>query len=352
MRRGRAPSREPSGSGGPQWDDPNGQLPGTGIPGDTDDSLYRSSSLRRRRDASPGRGTVESVGQEGLFSTSGSSSFNPFSAALSSLRPEERAEVNQTGVSDALQRYANQEMRRLFAEHLRSLPQEPISSSYDLFGMSSRMMSAGETAQGSGVAGGTSQVYHIGTPSGSENTGSSIFQSIPSQRSSIPSHPTSSPISFGPSTPVMSASAAPAGLLSSPGGMSDVGGTLTPPGLPLSDPPRVSGSYGIPSMDPIFGMSSGSLPCENSGRVPVPAQAPVVPPPPPPGVGDPFAQILVGQSAMSQLMLQMAQEMQRRAMGNAGVSQPDEVGQGNNPGRVVSIRRKCAWMRSGFLLCQ
>ena len=33
MRRGRAPSREPSGSGGPQWDDPNGQLPGTGIPG-------------------------------------------------------------------------------------------------------------------------------------------------------------------------------------------------------------------------------------------------------------------------------------------------------------------------------
>ena len=97
--RGRAPSRELSGSGGPQWDDPNGQLPGTGIPGDTGDSLYRSSSLRRRRDASPVTRTVESVGQEGvgvvperpsLFSTSGSSSFNPFSAALSSLRPEER----------------------------------------------------------------------------------------------------------------------------------------------------------------------------------------------------------------------------------------------------------------------
>ena len=96
---GRAPSREPSGSEGPQWDNPNGQLPGTGIRGDTGDSLYRSSSLRRRRDTSPGRGTVESVGQEGvgvvperpsLFSTSGSSSFNPFSAALSSLRPEER----------------------------------------------------------------------------------------------------------------------------------------------------------------------------------------------------------------------------------------------------------------------
>ena len=66
MRRGRAPSREPSGSEGPRWDDPNGQLPGTGIPGDTGDSLYRSSSLRRRRDASPGRRTVESVGQEGV----------------------------------------------------------------------------------------------------------------------------------------------------------------------------------------------------------------------------------------------------------------------------------------------
>ena len=25
MRRGRAPSREPSGSGGPRWDDPDGQ---------------------------------------------------------------------------------------------------------------------------------------------------------------------------------------------------------------------------------------------------------------------------------------------------------------------------------------
>ena len=202
MRRGRAPSREPSGSEGPQWDDPNGQLPGTGIPSDGGDSLYRSSSLRRRRDASPVRGTVESVGQEGvgvvperpsLFSTSGSSSFNPFSAALSSLRPEERAEVNWTGVSDALQRYANQEMQRLFAEHLRSLPQEPVSSSFDPLGFSSRVMSAGGAAQGSGVAGGTAQVFHIGTPSGSENTAS-----IPSQRSSIPSHPTSSPVSFGP----------------------------------------------------------------------------------------------------------------------------------------------------------
>ena len=67
MRRGRAPIRELSGSGGPQWDDPNGQRPGTGIPGDGGDSLYRSSSLRRRRDASPVTGTVESVGQPVCF---------------------------------------------------------------------------------------------------------------------------------------------------------------------------------------------------------------------------------------------------------------------------------------------
>ena len=31
MRRGRAPSREPSGSGGPQWDDPNGSCQGQGF---------------------------------------------------------------------------------------------------------------------------------------------------------------------------------------------------------------------------------------------------------------------------------------------------------------------------------
>ena len=51
-------------------------------------------------------------------------------------------------------------------------------------------------------------MFHIGTLSASEHTakegnGSSVFQGVPSQRtSSIPSHPTSSPVSFGPSTPV------------------------------------------------------------------------------------------------------------------------------------------------------
>ena len=87
-----------------------------------------------------------------------------------------------------------------------------------------------------------SQVYHIGTPS--DHTTSEGFRSVLFQRTpSVQSHPTSSPISFGPSTPGQSASAAPAGLLSSPGGMSDVGSTFTPPGLPLRDPPRMAGSY-------------------------------------------------------------------------------------------------------------
>lgn len=67
-----------------------------------------------------------------------------------------------------------------------------------------------------------------------------------------PSHPTSSPVSLGPSTPVLSASTPPVGLLSSPGRMSDVGGTLNPPGLPLSGPPRVGGSYGISMNDPVL----------------------------------------------------------------------------------------------------
>ena len=44
-----------------------------------------------------------------------------------------------------------------------------------------------------------SQVYHIGTPS--EHTTSEGFRSVVSQRTpSVQSHPTSSPVSFGPST--------------------------------------------------------------------------------------------------------------------------------------------------------
>jgi len=59
--------------------------------------------------------------------------------------------------------------------------------------------------------------------------------------------------------------------------MSDVGSTLTPPGLSLTDPPRMAGTYGVSMNEPVFGMSSGSIPCENPGHGPAPAQAPIPP---------------------------------------------------------------------------
>ena len=273
------------------WDNPGGQLPGTGIRGDGE-NLHDRRSTQRVRGTSSGSAVLAGESSSGrpsfqvnvsgsgsggaslggqvsacagekrpsLFSDSGNrfSSFNPFAAALSSLSPAERYEAEFMGASEFLTRRVNEELQRAFE--------------------------AGVPA---------SQVYHIGTPS--EHTTSEGFRSVVSQRTpSVQSHPTSSPISFGPSTPVQSASAAPAGLLSSPGGMSDVGSTLTPPGLPLRDPPRMAGSYGVSLNDPVFGMSSGSIPCENPGHRPMPAQAPIPPPPP-------VAQLLVGQGAMSHL---------------------------------------------------
>ena len=173
------------------------------------------------------------------------------------------------------------------------------------------------------------EVYHVGTPS--ERTTSEGFRSVVSQRTpSVQSHPTSSPISFGPSTPVQSASAAPEGLLSSPGGMSDVGNTLTPPGLPLKDPPRMAGSYGVPLNDPVFGISSGSIPCENPGHRPIPAPTPLQPAGSA-GVKDPYVHLLESQSAMSMLMMQMAREMNQRSLQQQLPQQPQQqVGQDPN----------------------
>ena len=187
-----------------------------------------------------------------------------------------------------------------------------------------------------------SQVYHIGTPS--EHTTSEGFRSVVSQRTpSVQSHPTSSPISFGPSTPVQSASA----LLSSPGGMSDVGSTLTPPGLPLRDPPRMAGSYGVSMNDQFLECLLGSIPCENPGHRPMPAQAPIPPPPPQQGVGDPVAQLLVGQGAMSHLLIQMAQEMNRRAS-EQGAGDPSQSngGQGNASGSRKEMKMDEKWIPS------
>ena len=240
-----------------------------------------------------------------LFSDSGNSLpvFNPFAAAMASLGPVERYESQYMGASEFLNRRVNEEFQRAFEAGI------PSSEVYP-----------------------SAEIYHIGTPS--ERPTSEGFRSAVSHgTSSVPSHPTSSPVSFGPSTPVQSASAAPARLLSSPGGMSDVAGTLTPPGLPLRDPPRVAASYGIPLNDPVFGISSGSLPCENPGQRPIPPPAP-----PQPagsagsaGVQDPYAQIMQSQSAMSMLMMQMAREMNQRSLQHQlPQQQQQQVGQDPN----------------------
>ena len=83
------------------------------------------------------------------------------------------------------------------------------------------------------------------------------------------SHPTTSPVSFGPiGSPSVSGSLIPEGAVSSPGLMSDVAGSgsanasfcagypssssggriQSPPGLPSSDPPRVTGAFGVQLM--------------------------------------------------------------------------------------------------------
>ena len=322
------------------WDNPGGQLRGTGIRSDAENlysgNLYRGSAPGVSGASSgsaavagesafggrslpvnvlgSGSGGASSGGQvsacagierPSLFSGSGSSLpiANPFAAAMASLGPVERYESLYMGADEFLNRRVNEELQRAFEAGI------PSSEVYP-----------------------SAEIYHIGTPS--ERLTSEGFRSAVSHgTSSILSHPTSSPVSFGPSTPVQSASAAPARLLSSPGGMSDVAGTLTPPGLPLRDPPRVTGSYGIPLSDAVFGSSSGSLPCENPGQRPIPPPAP-----PQPagsagsaGVQDPYAQIMQSQSAMSMLMMQMAREMNQRNLQQSLPQQQQQQQVGQDP---------------------
>ena len=117
--------------------------------------------------------------------------------------------------------------------------------------------------------------------------------------------------------------------MSSPGLMSDVGSAgasfcagvqplgsggriPTPPGLPLSDPPRVTGAYGVTAYDPDFGLG-----CRGEGVEPKAS----IPPPPP---RDPYAQLLESQSAMSMLMMQMAREMNQRSQQLLPPQQPQQ----------------------------
>ena len=327
------------------WDNPRGQLPGTGIRSDAENlysgNLYRGSAPGVSGTSSgsvavggesalggrslpvnvlgSGSGGASSGGQvsacagierPSLFSDSGNRLpiSNPFAAAMASMGPVQRYESLYMGADEFLNQRVNEELQRAFEAGI------PLSEVYP-----------------------SAEIYHIGTPS--ERPTSEGFRSALSHgTSSVPSHPTSSPVSFGPWTPVQSASAAPAGLLSSPGGMSDVAGTLTPPGLPLRDPPRVAGSYGIPLSDPVFGMSSGSFPCENPGQRPIPPPAP-----PQPagsawsaGVQDPYAQIMQSQSAMSMLMMQMAREMNQRSLQHQlPQQQQQQVGQDPNQSQAA-----------------
>ena len=337
----------------PVWDNPGGQIPGTGIRSDAE-NLY-SGNLRggstqgvsgnssgglavTGESSSGGRslpvnvlgngsGGASTSGQASacagierpsLFSDSGNRLplFNPFAAAMATLGPAERYESEFMGASEFLNRRLNEEFQRAFEAGI------PSSALYP-----------------------SPEMYHIGTPS--DRTTSEGFRSALSHgTSSVLSHPTSSPVSFGPSTPVQSASAAPVGLQSSPGGMSDVGSTLTPPGLPLRDPPRMAGSYGVSLTDPVFGISSGSIPCENPGHRPIPAQAPIPPPPPQQRVGDPVAQLLVGQGAMSHLLIQMAQEMNRRTVGQGAGDPSQSSGQGSTSGGRKEMKMDEKWIPS------
>ena len=164
------------------------------------------------------------------------------------------------------------------------------------------------------------EVFHIGSPS--DQTGSD-FQSVRSRSTHSLSHPTTSPVSFGP---IGSGNTIPEGAVSSPGLMSDVGSAgasfcagvpplgsggriPTPPGLPLSDPPRVTGAYGVTAYDPDFGLG-----CRGEGVEPKAS----IPPPPPP------IQLLESQSAMSMLMMQMAREMNQRSQQLLPPQQPQQ----------------------------
>ena len=166
-------------------------------------------------------------------------------------------------------------------------------------------------------------------------------------------------------------SAIPEGAVSSPGLMSDVagpgssgasfcagvqpsssGGSVpSPPGLPLSDPPRVTGAYGVPAYDPDFGLGSRGNAVDPQMTIP--------PPPPQPaanaGVRDPYVQLLESQSAMGMLMMQMAREMNQRSaqqlqqpQQQQGVQNPpqqqaagqQQIGQAGQPAREMRMDEK------------
>ena len=334
MRRERSQSSDRGRPYVPRWDNPTGQLPGTGIPSGSDSGLHGTS---RRRDSSvPERSrlrTSESGASAGesrpsLFDGL-SSGFAPFGAVRNMGASEGASGTSTGGVSSGDN-----------AQTLTAMANAAI--------VSQLQERARASLVGSAVG---AEVFHIGSPSDQQG---SDFQSVRSRstQQSLPTHPSTSPVSFGPiGSPSISGSAPPGGAMSSPGMMSDIGQSFcagnpssgggsggvqmpsmisggvsggvqmppmssggdvgrvpSPPGLPLTDPPRVTGAYGIPAYDPVFGFAS------RGGAFDY--QIPTPPPPPAAnaGVKDPYVQLLESQSAMSMLMMQMAREMNQRSL--------------------------------------
>ena len=335
-RRERSQSADRGRSPLPVFDNPRGQLPGTGIPSEVDSGFYGTS---RRRDSSrpersrlrtsqsPGVSTgrpadgsaaVPSLGESRPSLFDGiSSGFSPF-GAVNRLGGSEGVSSGMSSSGDNAQiltQMATEAVRRQLEERVRSC------------------------MVGTNVG---AEVFHIGSPS--EQAGSD-FQSVRSRstQSASLSHPTTSPVSFGPvGSPSVSGSELPGRAMGSPGLMSDVGSfcagipplssevnsggrVQTPPGLPLSDPPRVTGAYGIPAYDPDFGFRGSAFDRQ------IPATSFPTPPPPPAGNAggrDPYVHLLESQSAMSMLMMQMAREMNER---NAQQLRQQQVVQNPNP---------------------
>ena len=348
MRRERSQSSDRGRPYVPRWDNPTGQLPGTGIPSGSDSGLHGTS---RRRDSSvPERSrlrTSESGASAGesrpsLFDGL-SSGFSPFGAVRNMGASEGASGTSTGGVSSGDN-----------AQTLTAMANAAI--------VSQLQERARASLVGSAVG---AEVFHIGSPSDQQG---SDFQSVRSRstQQSLQTHPSTSPVSFGPiGSPSISGSAPPGGAMSSPGMMSDIGQSFcagnpssgggsggvqmpsmisggvsggvqmpsmisgggsggvqmppmssggdvgrvpSPPGLPLTDPPRVTGAYGIPAYDPVFGFAS------RGGAFDY--QIPTPPPPPAAnaGVKDPYVQLLESQSAMSMLMMQMAREMNQRSL--------------------------------------
>ena len=170
----------------PRWDNPTGQLPGAGTPSGIDNGLYGTS---RRRDSSvPDRTRLRSLGNDGAVSSPGET--RP-SGAMNRIGASGGTSSGMSSGGDnaqVLTAMANAEVRRQLEERVRA------------------------SMVGTSVG---AEVFHIGSPS--DQTGSD-FQSVRSRSTQGLSHPTTSPVSFGPiGSPSVARNILPDRAVSSPG---------------------------------------------------------------------------------------------------------------------------------------